>query len=373
MNMYQSTRILGGVLVVVAIVLGGCAQPVPSVINEPVPEGVTPVEYLVLATTQTSTMQEEMNAAAGRGFRFNSMMGGKTAGGSEIVVIMSHDPDANNVSRYEYLLLATNQTSTMEEEMQEAGSAGYEYRGQSVAATLFGGREIIVILERVEGSSAEYTYELRATNQTSTMEDELNAAGAAGFELLGMTVGKTTFGGNELVSILRQAEGRQFEYRLLATQATGTMQEELSAAARVGFRLSATMGGRTEFGGEELVVIMSRAPGVAEYPRFEYQLLATSRTSTMQQELQEVGQLGYRHRGQTIFDKLLGGEETIVIAERDRNAQSVQYQYVLLATRQTSTMQQELSAAGAAGFRFAGLTVAKTMFGGHEIVTVLYR
>jgi len=371
--MRQSTHTLKGILVVGAFVLGGCAQPLPSVIQGPIPEGVTPVEYLVLATTQTSTMQEEMNDAASRGFRFNGMMGGKTAGGSEIVVIMSHDPETADVSRYEYLLLATNQTSTMQEEMSEAGSAGYAYRGQSVAKTLFGGREVIVILERQQDNPASYTYQLLATNQTSTMEEELNTAGAGGFELLGMTVAKTAFGGNELVSILRQQEGKQFEYRLLATQATGTMQEELSTAARAGFRLSTTMGGDTQFGGKELVVIMSKLPGVVDNPCFDYQLLATSRTSTMQQELQEVGQTGFRYRGQTIFEKLLGGEETVVIAERDCEAQSIQYQYALLATNQTSTMQQELSEAGAVGFRFAGLTVAKTMFGGQEIVTVLYR
>jgi hypothetical protein len=355
------------------MVLGGCVQSVPSVIQEPIPEGVTPVEYLVLATTQTSTMQDEMNAAASNGFRFNSMMGGKTAGGSEIVVIMSHDPEADSVVRYDYLLLATNQTSTMQEEMQEAGTTGFEYRGQSVAKTLFGGREIIVILERIHDSSASYTYQLLATNQTSTMEEELNKAGERGFDLLGVTVAKTAFGGNELVSILRQQEGQQFEYRLLATQATGTMQEELSEAARVGFRFAATMGGETEFGGKELVVIMSKSSGVGEKSCFDYQLLATSRTSTMQQELQEVGQVGFLYKGQTIFEKLLGGKETIVIAERDCEAQSPRYQYVLLATNQTSTMQQELSEAGAVGFRFAGLTVAETMFGGQELVTVLYR
>jgi hypothetical protein len=371
--MKDSKQILGVILAVGAIVLGGCAQPVPSVIQEPVPEGVTPVEYLVLATTATSTMQEEMNAAANRGFRFMGMMGGKTAGGAEIVVIMSRDPVSNGVSRYEYRLLATNQTSTMQEEMQEAGSAGFQYRGQSVAKTVFGGREIIVAMERMDGSSASYTFQLLATSLTSTMEEELNDAGAQGFDLLGMTVAKTAFGGNEVVSILEQQAGRQFAFRLLATQATGTMQEELSAAAQVGFRFAATMGGETDFGGKEIVAIMSKPSGSPERPCFDYQLLATSRTSTMQQELQEVGQDGFLYRGQTIFEALLGGQETIVITERDCETQSAHYQYVLLATNQTSTMQRELSEAGAVGFRFAGLTVAKTMFGGQELVTVLYR
>lgn len=371
----QKTRYgVGSLCVVCAILLGGCAQqPLPSVVHEPIPEGVTPVEYLVLATTQTSTMQEEMNAAASNGFRFKGMMGGETAGGSEVVGIMLHDPEADSGARYEYRLLATNQTSTMQKEMQEAGKVGFEYRGQSVAETFFGGREIIVVMERVRDSSASYTYQLLATNQTSTMEKELNAVGMQGFELVGVTVAETAFGGNELVSILRQQEGQQVEYRLLATQKTGTMQEELSAAAQGGFRFAGTMGGETAFGGNELAVIMSKSSSATEQACYDYQLLATSQTSTMLQELQEVGQAGFMYKGQTIFEKLLGGKEMIVIVERDCEAQSEQYQYVLLATNRTATMQQELSEAGAVGFRFAGLTVAETMFGGQELVIVLYR
>jgi hypothetical protein len=45
-----------------------------------------------------------------------------------------------------------------------------------------------------------------ATSRTSTLEKELNDAGAAGFEFLGVVVGNTAFGGKEVVSILRKYE-----------------------------------------------------------------------------------------------------------------------------------------------------------------------
>jgi hypothetical protein len=38
----------------------------------------------------------------------------------------------------------------------------------------------------------------------SLMQKELQEAGEASFQLIGMTVGKTLIGGNELVSILRR-------------------------------------------------------------------------------------------------------------------------------------------------------------------------
>jgi hypothetical protein len=64
-----------------------------------------------------------------------------------------------------------------------------------------------VILERDAATAAKrFQYRLLATSKTSTMQKELLEAGDAGFKLLGMTVGKTALGGNELVSILSKEE-----------------------------------------------------------------------------------------------------------------------------------------------------------------------
>jgi hypothetical protein len=164
-------------------------------------------EYRVLATNKTSTMEKELNAAAEAGFRFQATMGGKTAvGGSEVVVVMARRGDVRG--QYSYRLLATSKTSTMEKELQEAGEAGFEYRGQTVFKSAFGGEEVVCILERDKANGGRpLRYRLIATSKTSTLEKELQQAGAAGYELLGMTVGKTAMGGEELVAILRLGGG----------------------------------------------------------------------------------------------------------------------------------------------------------------------
>ncbi|MEO7270573.1 MAG: hypothetical protein ABI211_01065 [Vicinamibacterales bacterium] len=161
------------------------------------------VQYRVLATNKTSTMQKEMQEAAEAGFKFGDVMGGDTAlGGSEVVVIMTR---GDTPGRYGYRLLATNKTSTMQKEMQEAGDAGYEYRGQTVFKSAFGGKEVVVILERDPAQAiVRYEYRLLATKKTSTMQKELAEAGEAGFSFVGMTVAKTLVGGDEVVSILRR-------------------------------------------------------------------------------------------------------------------------------------------------------------------------
>jgi hypothetical protein len=163
-----------------------------------------------------------------------------------------------------------------------------------------------------------------------------------------------------------------YDYLLLATNRTSTMQEEMQKASDSGYAFVGVMGGETSFGGSEVVVVMQREPD--SEPRFEYRLLATSRTSTMQREMQEAGDAGFEYRGQTVFGTTFGGDEPVVILERNRDsANGDLFEYRLLATKQTSTMQDELREAGLAGFNFVGVTIASTRFGGDEIVTILKR
>ena len=167
------------------------------------------------------------------------------------------------------------------------------------------------------------------------------------------------------------AASRQFEYRLLATSKTSTMQKEMGEAGEAGFRFAGVMGGDTAFGGSEVVVVMSKDRENQNQGHYQYKLLATSKTSTMQKELQEAGDEGFEYRDQTVFKTRFGGQEVVIILERDRNKPSSHYEYKLLATSKTSTMQKELSEAGDTGFEFVGLTVSKTRFGGAELVSIL--
>lgn len=161
-------------------------------------------------------------------------------------------------------------------------------------------------------------------------------------------------------------------YKLLATNKTSTMEKEMNAAADGGFRFAGVMGGDTAIGGKEVVVIMARV-GEAASGRFQYKLLATSKTSTMQKELQEAGDAGFEYKGQTVFGSMFGGDEVVAILERDREAKPALYEYRLLATKKTSTMEKELGEVGLSGFQFVGLTVSKTLVGGNEVVVITRR
>jgi hypothetical protein len=173
-------------------------------------------------------------------------------------------------------------------------------------------------------------------------------------------------------AVVAGAAADPVEYRVLATNKTSTMEKEMRDAAVAGFRFGGTMGGDTAFGGNEVVVLMTKAGGATQ--RYEYRLLATTKTSTMQRELQEAAAAGFEYRGQSVFPSMFGGKEVVVILERDREATGkARWEYRLLATSKTSTMQRELSEIGAGGYEYVGMTVASTAMGGSELVTITRR
>ena len=141
------------------------------------------------------------------------------------------------------------------------------------------------------------------------------------------------------------------QYVLLATTKTSTMQEELTEAARMGFHIM--VGSPTS--GNEMVLLLER---IATPPdTFTYQLLATTRTGTMQKELTEAANDGFRLLPRTMISKeaaFMGGPEVVVVLERPPKADK-RYEYKLLATNLTSTLQKEITEALANGFVVAGM------------------
>ncbi len=164
----------------------------------------------------------------------------------------------------------------------------------------------------------------------------------------------------------------QSDYRVVATNKTSTMQKEMQEAAAAGYRFVAVMGGETTFGGNEVVVVMGKAPEATA--RYEYRLLATSKTSTMQRELQDASDAGFDFRAQTVFKSTFGGKEVAAILERDPQVDATKkYEFLLLATKKTSTMQKEIAEAAGQGYEVVGLAVGETLIGGSELVTIMRR
>ncbi len=142
-----------------------------------------PLQYKLLATTRTSTMQKEVNEAADQGYRI--VVGAPTSG-SEMAMFLSRD--ATPTDPYKYKLLATTRTGTMQKELNELADQGYRLIPSTIIAKkqLLGGVEIVLLMERPPKAVREFEYKLLATNRTSTMQKEVTEAKEAGFLVVGM-------------------------------------------------------------------------------------------------------------------------------------------------------------------------------------------
>ena len=139
--------------------------------------------FLLLATNKTSTMQKELNEASAAGYRI--LTGSPTSMVEMAIILEKVGTLAND---YEYVLLATSKTSTMQKELSEAASQGFRLIPSTMISKSrrFQGPEIVVVLEKAPGTSQKYDYLLLATTKTATLQKEMSQALEEGYEVVGM-------------------------------------------------------------------------------------------------------------------------------------------------------------------------------------------
>jgi len=144
--------------------------------------------YLLLATERTSTMQQEINDAAARGFR---VVAASPKESSEIVVLLEQTKD-----KYDYRLVATTRTGTLQREISDAAEAGYRIVPRAVTGK---GDEMIVLMEKSAEGPANVQYQVLATERTGTLQKEISDASVNGYSLTALA------GRGEYVAILERA------------------------------------------------------------------------------------------------------------------------------------------------------------------------
>ncbi len=158
----------------------------------------------------------------------------------------------------------------------------------------------------------ENRYLLLSTVKTSTMQKELDEASAQGFRIISAA---SSCGQSEMVLFLERVvqPPDTYKYRLLATTRTSTMEKELNQAAQEGFRLlPRTITAKEGFLSNEIVSVLELAPKSSK--RYQYRLLATSRTSTLQKEVTQSEADGF------VLVGLVGRGENMVIMEKETQA-----------------------------------------------------
>ena len=126
---------------------------------------------------------KEIDQTAAQGYR---ILVGSPTSSAEMAVFLSKDGSVE--SPYKYRLLATTRTGTMQKELNDAAADGYRLMPSTMIAKpqMFGTVEIVMVLERPPVVTHRYEYKLLATSLTSTLQKEVTQTLADGFKIVGM-------------------------------------------------------------------------------------------------------------------------------------------------------------------------------------------
>ena len=146
---------------------------------------------------------------------------------------------------------------------------------------------------------------------------------------------------------------------VLSTKRIGTMEKELTETANKGYRV--LYGAPTNQ--VDMALLLERNNPV-DRPAFQYKILATSRISTMQKELNEAGALGYRLVPRTIIFKTgFMTAELAMVMEKDPQSAAT-YEYDLIESRKETGLHKQVDASMDNGFK----ATTMIMLGKHVVV-----
>lgn len=154
--------------------------------------------------------------------------------------------------------------------------------------------------------------------------------------------------------------------RLLATVTIETLERELNQAAQAGYRFESTTAGRTD-ATDEVIAILGRTDDAG---RYRYRVLAVGLNPFAQ--LQSAARDGYEYRAHTVRVDA-SGERLVIVLEQDSRSQS-HWEYVVKATDRTATMEKELNEAVSAGYTVVdSMFTPRARYGHSELLVILRR
>ena len=392
--------------------------------------------YLILGTQRTATMQKELSEASTAGYR---VVLASNTGGTEKMLLLekSEDPEPR-----EYMLIAEGKLAKMEEEMNAAASRGFRLLPNTVIRNPSSGgsdgEEVALILERqprAPMTSFQYVAASFLTDYVVSFPGDrerlsrerisviftslfkVTVTGRLDTEAVDVKLAEVASQGFKAVSLLtRKVEeqkmddhGDRWKLRLelivlfersrdatvpqsTEAQAEATklyhvmtgigpeieftegerefseqeFEEMLNNAARAGYHMLAA----APMAFPEMVVLVEKNPPSA--PLYSYRVLMTRRISTLRKELLESAAGGWLSHSHGLLDTggtAQGGSgEVVIVTERTRGSTPEPMQHMLLATTRTSTLLKELSQAAQEGFQ-----VVTAGSGRGEVVVVLKR
>jgi len=328
--------------------------------DQSAPAKIGATEFSAISTSQPAAFEKELNRGAGHGFRLERLLDATTIM-YQAAVMSRRQPES--ATKYEYKLLTTRNISTIQKELDAAAGEGYEVRGAMADGKFLVGTDIVIVLERLTGEKAQrFLYRVLTTNNDPENEftEGLHKAVSEGYRPIkvihqidvGMggilRPGKSTF-----LAILSRKPGDEnvsaddMEYKFLATMRTSTLEKEINQAAKQGYRLSLASLGR--------FALMARDKRNSQ-PRYEYKLHKLKKQSG-EQDLLTYSQRGFNYHA-TVTGT--GGPTAVLEHDLQAGANNPGHEYKLLKfpnkVEEKGDFQKEMSEAVASGFHILDLT-----------------
>jgi hypothetical protein len=262
----------------------------------------------------------------------------------------------------EFRAISTGKLATFEKELSELAGQGFRLERLLESFTIFY-QAALLSRQQTEGGAAKYEYKLLTTRRVSTLEKELEAAAAEGYEVRGIMSAGKPYVGSEMVLVLERPaddKNQRFHYRILSdvgrqgNKLNDNLQKAVSESYRpvkVIHHLDVGFGAFVGAGGPAFLMILSRKEGGqgegADDP--EYKVLETVRISTMQKEIDQAAKEGYR-----LF---LSSAVNLALMARDKRNSQPRYEYRLLKLKKGAE-EKELLAQSRLGYDYCA-TVSK--------------
>jgi hypothetical protein len=258
---------------------------------------------------------------------------------------------------YEYRSVIAQRAGELERALDAAGAAGFRVAPQTLGEITVSGilsqrTKSQVHLARAAGETRQFEFRVFEGKNLPALQMQMNRANAEGFEvvLVGWRKGALVIlerprpaAGEQSSALASQV--RRKTYLLLDTFRTSTLQKELNQAAAAGYRLAAATGEPGKH-----VALLER-PLEQDSPAREYLVLAAQRAGTLEKELNQAADRGFRAVPGSIYATEV---ESVAVLEK-LLTDSPRYHYRVLSTTRLRTLEEELLEAAPEGYAPVGL------------------
>ena len=235
---------------------------------------------------------------------------------------------------------------------------GFDYEG-----TLMGVGAIQIMEKRPGQPRSQTEYQVLQTSRTSTLEKEINQAGAEGYRPIGLFIVlsdyyallERTVGESRQTTEQAADLGSSPRFKLLVSMRLATVEKELRQAAASGYRALMTAAKESPAlltTGQMVLILLEKT----ETSGYDYVVVGSKDPSDLRQKLQQAAAKGFQLMPQTLVRRIgLTAMLTLLMEKRPGAPCCYDYEVVSVSAKDPAGVQKEITLAVEKGLRPLGL------------------